>query len=463
MSRVLLLAVGGLAAGAVATGAPSLGSRTAGDARVEQVASATCARQSAASFPNAFGRSENLVVGPLAFSGLRSIRGATKEDIARFDGVKSPAIMRPGHTVLVSIDRRARRYVRINHGQYGRGGNRFRAMPHSIRFEACGRRRAQSVVDGSPATFWSGFFAMRRVPDCLPLTISVDGHPPRHRSLPVAGGSCGTPQVLVPRVLGLTTRRAWARLRQAGLRPSAYRGAIRYEPEGDGLGRKLELQRGLRPGPRRVTVQAGFPSRRRVPFGSEVAFGTQPAPGRWRFVTALAGGQPERLTSVAAGRGGRRLTLGITGGDCDPLDHVDVALRERWVLLMPFVIAGGSCSRRDRHQRAELRLPERLGGRPVLERPPDVPDPSLVNQHATPFAAARPSPDGRSVVVFYTYGGCDSLAGTRVAEGRRRVEITLLQGSARGAQGCDAIALSGLALVRLPSPLGGRRIVDASP
>ena len=83
-----------------------------------------------------------------------------------------------------------------------------------------------------------------------------------------------------------------------------------------------------------------------------------------------------------------------------------------------------------------------------------------MNQHPTPFDAARPSPDGRSAVVFYTYGGCESLAGSRVTEHRETVEITLLQGNTGSGQVCPAIAFFGLALVRLPSPLGARRIVD---
>jgi hypothetical protein len=455
MSRVLLLAVGGLAASAVAAGAPGT--------RDGQVAAATCSDQSAARFPNAFGRPDNLVVGPLAFSGLRrSALAFTAESLRRFGGVKAPAILRAGHTVLVSIDRPARSWVRLIHGQHGRGGNAFRARPHSIRFESCGRRRAQSVVDGRPATFWSGFFVMRRVPACLPLTITVDGHAPVHRSLPVAGGTCETPRVLVPKLVGLTARRASARLRRAGLRPAAHRGGIRYEPAGDGLGRSLELEPGHASGPRRVTLQDGFPTRTRLAWGSPVAFGTQPAPGRYRFIRALGGGEPERLDSVAVGRDGRRLTLGVTGGECDPLDHVDVAPRKRWVLLVPFVIGGRACSRRDYERHAELRLPERLAGRPVLERPPDVPDSSLVNQHATAFDAARPSPDGRTVVVFYTYGGCDSLAGIRVAERPGAVEITLLQGDSGSGLACAEIARAGLALVRLPSPLGGGRIVDGT-
>ena len=461
MSRVRLLGVGALAAGAfAAAGGPSARETPTGAASGGGLESVTCARQSSAPFPNAYGRPENLVVGPLAFSGLRAgTRETTKESLVRFGGVKSAAIVRAGHTVTVSVDRSARSFARLSHGQYGRDSSDLRAFPHTIRFEACSRSRSRSTVDGHPVTFWSGFFLIKKVPACLPLTITVDRQAPRHRSLPVGGGECESPEVLVPRLVGRTRGEALARLREAGLRPAIYSGAIRYEPRGSGLERRLTLSRAALAGPRRVTIQDGFPSRVRLPWASPVVFGTQPAPGRYRFLSALGGGELERLRSVEAGPGGHKLVLGLIRGACDPLDHVDVALRERWVLLMPFVIAGRSCGRRNR-QSAELRLPEPLAGRPVVERAPNEPDPSLVNQHPAPFDAVRPSPDGRTAVVFYTYGVCESLAGSRVAEHRRTVEVTLLQGNHGSGQVCPAIALFGLTLVRLPSPLGTRRIVD---
>lgn len=463
MSRVRLLGVGALAAGAfLAAGGPSARDVPAGTASERDVESVTCADGSGASFPNAFERPDNLAVGPLAFSSLRrSTRETTPEDLVRYGGVKSPAIVKAGRTVTVSVDRTARSFARLTHGQYGRDGSNLRAFPHTIRFEACSRSRSRSTVDGQPATFWSGFFLLKKVPACLPLTITVGRQAPRHRSLPVGAGECEDPQVLVPRVVGRGRGEAAARLRRAGLRPATYSGAIRYEPVGSGLRRRLKLVRASLAEPRTVTIQDGFPSRIRLPWGSPVAFGTQPAPGRFRFVRGLSGGDIERLHSVRVGRRDRHLTLGLTGGACDPLDHVDVAVRARWVLLMPFVIGGRGCERRVR-QSAELRLPEPLGGRPVLEGPPDQPNPSLVNQRPTPFDAARASRDGRSVVVFYTYGGCESLAGSRVTERDETVELTLLQGNPGSGQVCPAIAHFGLTLVRLPSPLGTREIVDGA-
>ena len=311
---------------------------------------------------------------------------------------------------------------------------------------------------------------LEKVPACLPLTITVDRQAPRHRSLPVGAGECeDAPRCSCRGSWGDHAAEAVARLRQAGLRPAAYRGAIRYEPVGDGLGRRLTLPRAL---PRRP--EAGHRPRR-LPVQEPRSHGARrwrsgPSPPPAAVVSSgrSAAASPSVCASVAAGRGGRQLTLGLTGGACDPLDHVDVALRERWVLLMPFVIAGRQLRPARPARAPSSGCPSRWAEGPCSSGPPDVPDPSLVNQHPTPFDAARPSPDGRSVVVFYTYGGCESLAGSRVAERRETVELTLLQGNTGSGQVCPAIAHFGLALVRLPSPLGtrrdrGRRALTRSP
>ena len=278
--------------------------------------------------------------------------------------MKSPAIVRAGHTVTVSIDRPARDFVRISHGQFRRDGSGPRVKAHTIRFESCSRRRARSTVDGRPVTFWSGFFVIKRTPACLPLTITVDGGRPRRYRLPIGSVDCGPPRVRVPRLVGLGRGEAFGRLRAAGLRPSTYAGARRYEPNRDGLARRVTLVPAGLAGPRRVTVQGLRPW---VPVGSPVAFGTQPAPGRYRFVRGLFGGDIEWVRSMTAR--GRRLALELIGGDCDPIDHVDVAMRRRWVLLVPYVIGGRGCGRRDFVRRAELRLPESLAGRPVPSGP----------------------------------------------------------------------------------------------
>jgi len=156
------------------------------------VETATCASQSKASFPQAFSRPEHLAVGPLAFWHLREIDDATVENLREHDGWKSPALVRPGHTVTVSVGRSARSYARLQYVHVpGRDPSDLRAFPHTVRFKSCSRRRAQSDVDGRPVTFWSGFVVIRKAA-CLPLTIRVDRRRPRHRELSVADAECAS-------------------------------------------------------------------------------------------------------------------------------------------------------------------------------------------------------------------------------------------------------------------------------
>jgi hypothetical protein len=156
------------------------------------VETATCDSQSEASFPQAFSGPEHLVVGPLAFWHLREIEDATVVNLREHDGWKSPALVRPGHTVTVSVGRSARSYARLQYVHVpGRDPSDLQAFPHTVRFKSCSRRRAQSDVDGHPVTFWSGFVVIRKAA-CLPLTIRVDRRRPRHRVLSVADAECSS-------------------------------------------------------------------------------------------------------------------------------------------------------------------------------------------------------------------------------------------------------------------------------
>jgi hypothetical protein len=148
-----------------------------------------CAQQSKASFPHAFSSPASVVVGPLAFVGLRDMRNTTPANIARFHGWKSPALVRPGHTVTVSVDRQARSFARLRYSHVAQ--RPFARLPHTVRFVGCDSRRAMSQVDGRPVTFYSGFFQLRGAPACVPVTIRADGGAARHRRLSVAGGACG--------------------------------------------------------------------------------------------------------------------------------------------------------------------------------------------------------------------------------------------------------------------------------
>lgn len=171
--------LGALAAAAVAVAAVS------SSAGVEAIG---CRSQSLAGFPHAFTARSSVVVGPLTFVGLRTMGEATAESIGRQGGYKSPALIRPGHRVTVSIDSAARSYARLRYLHHAE--RPFSRLPHTVRFVACDRSRAGSEVDGRPVTFFSGFFALRRAPACVPVSIRVDGGAARHLRLPVAHGRC---------------------------------------------------------------------------------------------------------------------------------------------------------------------------------------------------------------------------------------------------------------------------------
>jgi hypothetical protein len=161
-------------------------------ASAKGIETATCASQSEASFPRAFNGPEHLVVGPLSFWHLREIQEATIENLREHGGWKSPALVRPGHTVTVSVGRAARSYARLQYVHVrGRDPSDLGAFPHTVRFKSCSKRRALSDVDGHPVTFWSGFVVIRKA-GCLPLKIRVDRRRPRHRVLSVGDAECAS-------------------------------------------------------------------------------------------------------------------------------------------------------------------------------------------------------------------------------------------------------------------------------
>jgi hypothetical protein len=143
---------------------------------------ATCARQSGASFPRAFASRENLVVGPLAMIGAR--RSTPADTVAEFGGMKFPLLVRPRHTVTVTIHGLAPGKASLF---YASGGGvlterRVEDGHRAMTFRPCGPRRAQSDADGDPVTFWSGF-VLASEPMCVPLRIAVDDRRPRLRHI----------------------------------------------------------------------------------------------------------------------------------------------------------------------------------------------------------------------------------------------------------------------------------------
>ena len=150
---------------------------------------ATCAKQSSASFPGAFTARANRVAGPLSLIGAGRFTSA--ETVARFGGVKVPALVRAGHTVTVELSRRAYRSASLFYATDGgvlteaRVADGFR----SITFRSCSARRAQSDADGDPVTFWSGFVVVSR-PRCVRLKVWVDDAPEPRRARVALGVRC---------------------------------------------------------------------------------------------------------------------------------------------------------------------------------------------------------------------------------------------------------------------------------
>ncbi len=89
-------------------------------------------------------------------------------------GNKFPVVVAAGHTVTIRIPRARRDNASLSYGGDGPDGDRTLEDGHpAIRFKACGRRRAQSVADGKPVVFWSGFI-LTDAPRCLRVRIRVD-------------------------------------------------------------------------------------------------------------------------------------------------------------------------------------------------------------------------------------------------------------------------------------------------
>ena len=144
---------------------------------------ARCARQSIASFPDAFTSPDNLVVGPLAMIGAR--RPMTPAGAREFGGNKYPLLVRAGRTVTVAAARRSASLFYASRG----GGVLTRTEVsdghRAITFHACGPRAAESDADGDPVTFWSGFVLVAR-PMCVPLKIWIGkARSPRRASIPL--------------------------------------------------------------------------------------------------------------------------------------------------------------------------------------------------------------------------------------------------------------------------------------
>jgi hypothetical protein len=151
---------------------------------------ATCARQSGASFPNAYTSRANRVVGPLSMIGAG--RYTSQATVDRFGGNKFPVLVRAGHTVTLELSWRANRSASLFYAVGGGGvltETRVRDGRRVVTFRSCSARRAISDADGAPVTFWSGFVVVSR-PTCVRLKVWIDAAPSPRRAHVALGRRC---------------------------------------------------------------------------------------------------------------------------------------------------------------------------------------------------------------------------------------------------------------------------------
>jgi hypothetical protein len=136
---------------------------------------ADCSTRSMASFPAAFTRRSNLVVGPLAMIGA----GGTALFVPAAGGNKFPLLVKAGHRVTIELSAATRATAGLAYGPLPQGEVRLRDAHRVVTFIACLRDEPSgSSADGQPVTFWAGGI-LATSPRCVPLQIWIDGasHP----------------------------------------------------------------------------------------------------------------------------------------------------------------------------------------------------------------------------------------------------------------------------------------------
>lgn len=189
--RILIVSI------AVATAVvPLLAASASGDA-VEQRerprgAVENCATRSEASFPGAFTRARNLVVGPLALVGAGGTPSAVSNSTGTEVFQKFPLLVRNGHRVTVELSPRTRRGAGLAYGPLPEGETYLRDTHRVVTFIACRHgQRSGSSADGRPVTFWSGS-VLARLPRCVRLLVWVDAErSPRRAVIRLGVPNCG--------------------------------------------------------------------------------------------------------------------------------------------------------------------------------------------------------------------------------------------------------------------------------
>ena len=155
---------------------------------------ATCANRSIIG-PARFDTQYSLVVGPLSFPSILAYApAAALDNRTPAFWMKSPVLLRAGHTVTVTITGDARRSTGFV-GFGGHGGTTLADSRGTVTFTACGRHQSSgSSVGGQPVTFWAGGFAAPPAGVCVPLDFYVDHSRVAHRVvISLAAGTCPSP------------------------------------------------------------------------------------------------------------------------------------------------------------------------------------------------------------------------------------------------------------------------------
>lgn len=108
---------------------------------------------------------------------------------------------------------------------------------------------------------------------------------------------------------------------------------------------------------------------------------------------------------------------------------------------------------------------------PVATTPTKAPKPvkptgDTINTHKVRWTKAQPTSHGRKLKLIWWSGvaPCSVLDRVKVKETRKRVTVTLYEGTAPKAKdvACIMIALEKTTTVKLKSPLGKRKVVDGA-
>lgn len=197
-SRFLLFGLAALLVGC-STDSRSDSNQTASPSVVETSSkdvTVDCSLRSQANFGPAFADPSNLVVGPLVLVG--GAEETSEAVVLAHDGQKFPLLVKAGHTVTVQLPRSVQDSAGLVYGSLPEGIVKVSDAYDSIRFVACKPEEPSGSRADGPVTFWSGF-VMTKVPQCLPLDVSVDGEATLRRVQMALGADCkGIPVAVAP-------------------------------------------------------------------------------------------------------------------------------------------------------------------------------------------------------------------------------------------------------------------------